>query len=614
MNLNDYVHHFPSEPKDQIPRDNLIQRITNNFGADCIVQAVCGDSNIGKTNFLAQFCRYYPETAISYFIGNNPLSQLQEEFLYCICNQINFIFGYEEVPIDTSKNYLKILFDRLTNLLVRKIKKDDEKFFIVIDGLEHGLAGSSNERIIDIFPLPTSSKGPYILISIDNKNKKILEKSSLINIDNRYELLPFTRLETKIFLNNFDLEKEKVDFLHEETKGNPGFLREVKDYWIRKGIEDISEISFHIEKIISDQVELIYEQYQSPNIDMIEASAIFPTPIPVSIISLYINKPESYVYDFLKSNDVLELATDNNVDFIKESIRNGLLEKNKNRIIEISKKFASIIGDEDNKHLVDSYTYTLILHQAEEYDKSLELISNPKIIDNLSETDDVTDIIRSIETVLNMASEREDYEKIIELTLKLIIIKTLFSGNVNSLEVQALIAIGKEEEAIRKAHSIPEIINRIRMLARAYTSIKNKSMELPTEALEELKELISRLHVEEIDKEIIKKLAFDLFPIMQEEAINLIEKVFRNVEDKDIFEITASLKSANEIENIPQIIKNPNYGFLIGLFSPHLVKLSFSEIKAELDDIKHTRTKEYLIRNWCLNNTENKSLILGFNY
>lgn len=610
MGLCDYVNFFPHDTEDQIPRDNLTQKISNSFGPECQVQIIYGDSNIGKTNFLAQYCRYHPDTAVSYFIGNSPLSQLQEEFLFCMVNQINSYLGLDELPIEISIIELKTLFSRLIQKLSRISKNNNEKLFIVIDGLEYSLNGNIGERIFDLFPIPTNAKGPYLLLSVDQKYFQKFD--SVLKIDKKYELLPFTELETRTFFSDLDISKEDISIIHKKTKGSPGFLREVKDYCKQKQTVNFFELSNHIEKIISDQIDLIYQKFSTSEIDILEVVSVFPVPMDLSILSVYTNKSKDELFQFCNTNDLVELLDESKIVISKESIKSGILKKIHKRIAEISRKLVNLIDSEEIAK--DSFTYTLLLRQAEDYDKSLELLDQTQITKIINTDNNVISLIRSLEVVLNMANERNDYEKILNITLALTVLKTLFTTNVNQVEISALISIGEEEEAIFKANSIPEIINRIKILARAYSSIKKKNQKIPKEALIELKDLVSQLNVEDIEKEIIKDLAYDLFPIMQEEAIELIEKVFKNVEEKNVFEITAYYKSNTSIESIGSKLKNPEYSFLIDLFSPQLAKLSLEQLLLEISDIENTRTKEYIIRNWCVNNANTDDLINGLNY
>ena len=107
----------PPSPADEIPRDALVRHIASKFGPECRVQMLVGQVQAGKTSLLAQFCRYYKEQAISYFITDSPLSQQQHAFLYSMCFQLGMVLDRNPPPENIRLEDLKSLFTALCTSL-----------------------------------------------------------------------------------------------------------------------------------------------------------------------------------------------------------------------------------------------------------------------------------------------------------------------------------------------------------------------------------------------------------------------------------------------------------------------------------------------------------------
>jgi hypothetical protein len=182
--------------------------------------------------------------------------------------------------------------------------------------------------------------------------------------------------------------------------------------------------------------------------------------------------------------------------------------------------------------------------------------------------------------------------------------KSLHEHSVNSGEISALIAIQEFEEALQKIYLIPDLIARTRLLGQAYTEMKSNQIFIGNDQLDELQVLIKSIRIDEIDKNIVQELAIDIFEILPDEAIALLERMSSESDKKNLLDLAITSKALPiESEELPKranIEINPALEKRKGLYSHWIKGLSFSELILELEKIDKTRAKEYMIRRWCI--------------
>ena len=120
--LIDMVPGFPNVPEKEISRDSIVRFVSESFGPKCQKQLIACGPLSGKTNFIAQFTRYYENQVISYFINSNPLSQDLRTYLFVICNQMYRLLRKPSLREDISLEDLKSLFLSLSIKLTEEAR------------------------------------------------------------------------------------------------------------------------------------------------------------------------------------------------------------------------------------------------------------------------------------------------------------------------------------------------------------------------------------------------------------------------------------------------------------------------------------------------------------
>jgi hypothetical protein len=109
----DFSNFLPEPPYDQIPRDGVLRYIIQKFNAGCTKQILIGLPQTGKTNILSQFARQYNHCSISYFITENPETQVFHTFLFSLCQQMSKLLEKPAISVQISTDNLKSLFSSL---------------------------------------------------------------------------------------------------------------------------------------------------------------------------------------------------------------------------------------------------------------------------------------------------------------------------------------------------------------------------------------------------------------------------------------------------------------------------------------------------------------------
>ena len=107
-------------------------------------------------------------------------------------------------------------------------------------------------------------------------------------------------------------------------------------------------------------------------------------------------------------------------------------------------------------------------------------------------------------------------------------------------EVNALIAVGESQKALMMAYNFPEKLSKIRLLARVYSSMKDRNEHVPLSALEELEVMIDEEEIDKLEKEVVQDIAIDILPILPDKAVSLLEKVIGEPKEQNLIDVAIS--------------------------------------------------------------------------
>lgn len=608
------VPDFPNKPLKEISRDSYIRSLTNEFNSSCQKVLIASGPLSGKTNFISQFSTYNQNQVVSYFINSNPTTQNLRTFLYVVCSQICRLLDKSSLPENIRLEELKSIYPPLSINLAEQAKKQRIKYFFAIDGLEWGLLGEKGNRIVD-FQLSSFSGSPYILGSsnLDKVDSLPLEGFEIKkNVSHQFE---FNLSDTEEYLSDLGLEFTDIKRIHEKAKGLPGYIKIVKDTIITSGKDWLkkNDLPNTLENLISRQLTFISENSPEYVTSALETISIFPKPISLSVLAKFLKLDENCLFESLTKTGIVE--SDENLrliqispEFTKDTIKSKLGSK-KERLIG---DFIQFLKDENIK---DDLLLTMLMKEINDYKGISATLENDKLIATFSKNLDINSIIQQFHIASQMAYESKDILGLINWNLKLNIAKSIFSHALNFKEISALIAVGESKKALERVYTLPESSNKIRLLARAYSEMKEKGERISKNSIEELNVLISNQNFQEYDKGEIQALAIDLFPILPDAAVKILGNKFSQDDDTNIIEsaIQAIQKATKQkqpesekLELLPS-----QYGYFNGLFSKWLKDQSLINLINNIDNLENTAAKEFMIRQWCTENLESSELDQG---
>jgi len=608
----DFVEQIlPPTPSDEIPRDPLVRRIAKGFNPECQKQMVIGGIQTGKTNLLAQFVRQHKDRCISCFITSSPLTQRQHAFLYTMCYQLSLILETSPPPENIGLEDLKSLFSTQSIRLANRAKLQRIQYYFVVDGLEQGLEGPEGDRIIDLFPLQTAPHSPYLLFSCRSDQVDKLAEDVKCPVR---EPMEFNRLETEAYLSGLGLSPGEIGEVDKKYHGVPGYLKIIKETKRSNPDFDLESAPAELDQLVGQQVRLVMETSRPFTIKALEILAASPASLPSKILAEMTQADESSLVEALQHSalvkyDPKHCRVEYSNDLVQESVKRRVGDR-------IQTIVQGLLNHVRENHPSEEFLLTLLFKETQDYEGLRKMLSESAIVTTVDVTGDISNVVRRMRLASEMAKQSEEIDDLIRWTLGIATAKSFVSHAVSSDEIRALLSIGESQDALSKAYAIPEISVKVRLLARAYASMKERGDRVPKSALDELAAMVEALDLDNLDKEMAQEIAVDLLPILPDPAISLLEKVIEESEKRSIIEIAivgieASLEERQDQEDVlPSAFKGrEDLGYIAGLLSSWLDGMPLSKLMEMLKSIENTKAKEYMIRQWCRQNSENEEIV-----
>lgn len=604
IDLTEYAN-LPIVPEDEVARDNHVKRIASDFNAKCQCQLVSGVDGAGKSNLLSQFARHYSSRSISYFVSNDPRTQRLTTFLYDMCMQMAAALG-ETSPVDVlTLEELNNWYTALNRNLRQSAKRSGEPYFFVIDGLEWALEGDEGEAIVYSLP-DTHADGLYLLLSCTNKHRlpQWLEVSQIGSP------WPFSQQDTERYLQNTGFTREEISQIHLAHNGLPGSLKLVKEAKKTDPNFDLESALQERRRLVEGRVEFVFNEDATLR-PALELAAIAPTSLPAFVIGDMLGiAQEDLLVRLQRTGLVVWNVDEERIVFEDELVRSVIREKVGERKSELASQLLQYVRE---KSSTDEFLLTLLHREAQDYEGLRNMLAPELALATVqSPQGGISSLVKRLRIAIEMAEEREDTADLLSWILGIAGAKSFIEDSINEDEIEALIALGDFSRAKKKAFALREPIAQVRQLARIYTSMKRADEHVSKQSRTELKMMVEKLNVADFDKEDIKKVALDLFPILPDEAICLVESVVVHGEPESVLDLVLS-GMLEEVQSkageVPEASseKRDNI-FLPSNFVSWLVDKSIDVLLDNLDVIETTKAKEQLIRSWCLQNSNSSEL------
>jgi len=611
QNLTELTN-FPPLITEQISRDHLVRKIASNFSDQCRCQLLEGDDGAGKTNTLAQFANQFCDVCISYFITDDPRTHDPFQYLLMTCRQMSEVLGRTLTDDVIEFEKLKSLFTSLCIRLGEEARKQRLIYYFVIDGIDRIAKVGEGNSIIDLFP-QTLPRSPYLLISSRTDNISLLP--SWLDIHKKEQALPFSVDETKKFLNNLGFSGEAIVEIHNKHNGNPGALNNIRQLKLTNPDFSLDAALTERERIIEQKVVNAWSQSNGVTQNSLIYLAYAPVSLPIPLICNLVGQQDYELLSNLRRTGLVQIDDRNQRILISRDTAAYLRERNSDSTKILDELISCVRLSFPNETLL----LTLLIAEAKDYDGLIYLLEPSQTIATIQNTSNgVATIFKRLHIASGLAKERGDTQDFLKWTLAIAIMKSYTSQAIDTKEIEALIAIGESKDAIRKAYAVPDLTNKIRLLARAYAAMEERDENISTQAKEELAELVNRLGISDLDTEVVQDLAVDLFPILPDRAVAILENLKVEENQKSVIDIAAQIILSNAKESDQRNSSSNTLSLRQGL-SRHLNRtqwlagFSYSELLNSLESLHITKAKEQYIRQWCRHNKENDQLTSAMN-
>jgi hypothetical protein len=596
---------FPEQLDDEISRDAMVNMLTENFKSRQNIQLVSGIKQSGKTTLLAQFARANRENSIVYFLDDHPLSHQPNIFLLNVCYQMNVLLSGSAPAQLEILNLAQLInvFQGLQAKIRDKASKEGKVYYLIVDGIERGLAGKIGERIIDL--LPRGWKRLCVLSSCRADNIPTLPEYFK---PEKFSILPFNRSETVQFFSDTDIDVSHRKTIHEKTGGLPGYLRIIKDTYLADPTKEFI-VYDNINNLIGQQVERVLPKLDSLTLQSLRFLAISPAPLEVEILAYLISTEKSVLLANLSTNPLLRIdATRSRVSFssqlAQEEVYKGLDQQ---QVAELTKQLQQTL----ETYAPDAPVLDLLYREAKDY-KGFQKAFLPSAVWSTISASGVSRVVQRLRLLSELAQENNDIPGLIKWTLGMAIVKGFVDQAIDQDEIAALLAIGEEKKALRKIYALPDPASKIRLLARVYTHTLDQGGHVSREARDELLNMVRNLNTSNLERELLYEIIADLMLIFPDEALELLDKAFGDTDVESRPESTilnVDTISASAEDNLDRVMRRVDVSRVI---RRALIGRPLSSILPELH-ASTTNAKELIIRDWCRFHKEDKGLVDAIN-
>ncbi|MCA9963222.1 MAG: hypothetical protein KC423_03220 [Anaerolineales bacterium] len=585
---------IPSCDEPEIQRDSLTRHIANSFVKGKESQLLPAKPKSGKTILISQFWKHYSGQTIVYFIDHTPATQNVHSFLYSICCQMANILEKTQPDIKLSVDHLNTYITQYLSELHQLSMDKGLKFYILVDGIEHSLSGVIGKRIIDHLPFRIYPESPYLLLTIDESNLDEIPEN--LRLPDLQLPLGFDESQTEQFFDGL-LRAKKAAYVHKKYEGIPGYLRLVKDAIITNKDYDLQLAPTDLTALLEQQVNNAFSSLDNNYKYATEILAICGTSLPESALSKFceINDFDSTILNkcslVRQVNKRYEIVNKEIKTIVCDQVSFPIKNTQTNLLAYLQKNFLS------EEIAIDHLIFEL--HDQDELQKRLQV---QPILKTLQEpTLGLVAILNRFNAAVSIAHDSQDIEKLLWAGTGLTIVRRFPDHLIHQGQIDALIALDEWQQAVDRVQLLNDPVTQITTLSRIYSALRFRKIKISDQVLDEFKYKITTLSKEEVDRELLKKIAISILPIFPDLAIDILESEIGALKEQSLVE--SVLNNTAEIkDDIGDYDVRSTKDLQV--FSAFLDQYNYQEFLSELQKFHKTKAKEYVIRKWCSANSK----------
>ena len=607
MDLTLVCQSFPRLPDPLIPRDNLLNTVDLMFGDEIELVMIEGGEGLGKTTLLAQFARRHADHTFSVFIkaasrfGYDPAT-----VRFDLCYQLLWGLRRDESckPEEADDGYLRKL------LLELRKRARREAFYFVLDGLADIPDESIRSAILEeMLPL---GQGFCFLLSGEldllpsHVRKRIGCKS--------WQMVGFSLDETIKYFADRALEPVLVEGLYQACgRGIPGHLVSARrnilagqdpQTLLKDKLEDLFEKEWN--QVLNDELALralaiIAHALHRPTIDEL-----------VRLLGHDSDRVKAMLAElsFLTIDDRTSEISFESDAFCKFATTK--LRDRREQVIDL-------IIDELTSRPESDVTVShlpLYFEQRGKLKEVLECLSPDYFSRIVEQSQSLVPVRQKADLGISAAMALRDVGELLRLSMQKSVIAELEGAEVWRSEIEALMALNDYAGAMNLAQSMLLKEDRLHLLAVIAKSRREHGQSAETELLQQIRTLYDQIDSLSIGERAID-IASDLFYSCPDLATNLVERTAwmeagENALDMAYTRLSlATLGAPNltseprdTIEVIRDRIKDPKLRSLTTAISLAVGNQTAQEVIAEVEKMKTTEDRLYLLRQWSIESRE----------
>jgi hypothetical protein len=619
VNLNSFTSSFPSNPENEIIRENIVKYIFDSFSPKKKIILIEDDQFTGKTTLLSQFARTYPDKCVSFFIGDDFWSSNLHRFLSELCEQMKYLCidaktrkAINEIDVSLkTENDLIHLFSHLNSLLLRQVKNGNGPYYFVIDGLDK-VSDESTDNILRYMPTG-SPDGIYILLSS--------RKGKTYNYLQFPMTLPrFSLLESEKYLRDC-LTEEQIKEIFKKSEGLPGYLQEVRRQ-IKSGI-NLEELLNNPPQEIIQLLENQWDTFDKGNETLVKALSFVvfsPSELSLNSLSRLMILSESEVIDIIYRIPFMKYDTLKNNIEILYTYKSFLIKKLNDNKTMIDQELISFF--EKNPTEENLFVFLPELYkQNGKFNAFCQLINESSLIEMLGTHGQVSIVRRNLKLLAEMSYHENEWQKLAWATLmQAVFTQIITSPPAIEEEINALLSLEKHEQAIPLAIKciLPE--DRLKLLSNICNYLKERSQDVPENLMRILEDSVYLIdNTIELTEKVIDKLldiSAEIFPFNPNLALKLVKRIAeeKGEDHRDklmdilIMRLLTKIEpDPNSIEEIKNHLGDKSIYKFTKATSTTIASNSIESILGTVKDISDVSAKLFLLQTWCNTNHDHPS-------
>lgn len=595
-----HARNAPIEPAKRISRDNVLDTIDRAFESNSIV-FLEGEPLSGKSELAAQYMRRNEGRAVGAFLTPTAPIFYSAEFLrLTLVEQIHLLVrGTDALPVDELQ-----ISEPVFNQYVLRFQSLGRKSPItfVIDGL------SDSERIdrhhtLEIFDqLPAvQSEFRFLITGSDKLFQELsLTRKGAVKIP-RFTLSP---PETADYLSDLNLAESDVRALHTYSSGNVGILHKLR-LLLAEGTsldELLAERKGSISKIFEYEWNAL--QLDSFGEKLLGFVAFSYAPLTSIALGELTQRDASEIESCLKRCRLVENDTASG----KWSIRSDAQRRFVTEKLEYLRKdiegnlISRLVGQADERESTVSLPAQLIA--AEQHGEVLQRLTGAHFSRLLAHEKSLRVLKTHAEYGIVSARENDD----IYAELRFSLIESTINGTTlaasSTYEIEALLALGLEDEAAALALAATTAEERLRHLAAAARCFAKLGKEPPEQILVTMRALLTELE-DELPEPVLITIAAELLPVDIDLSLQLLEKASISPHKKSDVRSTAEQAGRDAINATDTASEGPTSRFeaatklrpVLDAAAVIVRKMTAQEVLRRIADLEE-RHKLFLLQRW----------------